>query len=73
MNGDKSMNYVVLKNIFQVIYITAGLLTFANTFLWIGLRMCKKYKTSLHSLFFAVIIDTMRKNKVVLICHKGHR
>lgn len=40
------MTYVVLKNIFQVIYITAGLLTFANAFLWIGLRMCKKYKSA---------------------------
>ena len=37
------MNYEVLRNIFQAIYLIAGLLTIADLFLWIGLRICKKY------------------------------
>lgn len=40
------MNYEVLKNIFQIIYIIAGLLIFADAFLWIGFRMRKKYKSA---------------------------
>ncbi len=40
------MNYEVLKNIFQVIYIIAGLITLADLFLWIGLRICKKYNSA---------------------------
>lgn len=40
------MNYELLKNIFQVIYIIAFLITVADLFLWIGLRMCKKYKSA---------------------------
>ena len=40
------MNYELLKNIFQVIYIIAGLATVADLFLWIGFRMRKKYKSA---------------------------
>ncbi len=40
------MNYDVLKNISQVIYMIAFLITVADLFLWIGLRMCKKYKSA---------------------------
>lgn len=40
------MNYEVLKNIFQAIYMIAFLITFADLFLWIGLRMRKKYRSA---------------------------